>query len=123
MKAWIQRLRGTGQRSLNDLLADAMQKVSEVQSAHLSDLRVLIDKGLEREAQMTEMVKLAMEHQFYRPVVTSGRSENKMTAALAPEHLQDVEVFDDTEAMQQQEKELKELIAEQNDKGMHKVSA
>lgn len=129
MKEWIKLWLNTEQpskRDFEELAAAAMTSLADAQKAHISDLRVLIDKGHEREAQLAEMVKLAMESQFYRPTVTRGNAENKVTPAIAPEHLQDVTVFDEAEDAQmvkEQQEELSALLAEQNTQGMHKVGA
>ena len=128
MKEWIKRWLGTEKPSaqdFNDLLATAIETLGKAQAAHISDLRVLIDKGHEREAHLAKMVELAMEHQFYRPAIRAGEhAENKLTPAIAMEHLQDVEVFDpaeDAETVKAHEAELSALIAEQNAHGTHKV--
>ena len=122
MKDWIRRWLG-----IKTSLLPEFESRADAQKAHIADLRILIDKAHEREAQLAEMVKLAMEHQFYRPVVTRpSPGENKVSAALPAEHMQDVAVFDeqaDREQIEQQENELKNLIAEQNEAGSHKVGA
>jgi len=128
VKDWIRRWLATEKPSTRDfenLAAAAIESLAEAQKAHISDLRVLIDKGHEREAQLSEMVRLAMQHQFYRPSVTSSASgDNKQTPAIPTEHLQDVTVFDedvDREQIEYQEKELQTLINEQNEAGIHKT--
>jgi hypothetical protein len=130
VKAWIRRWLGTAQPSKHDfeeLLAASIEALGKAQAAHISDLRVLIDKGSEREAQLAEMVRIAMEHQFYRPTVTRGTNpDNKIASALPPEHMQDVTVFDsaeDEQMVKAQEAELAALITEQNERGAHKVAA
>jgi hypothetical protein len=130
VKAWIQRWLGTEKpltRDFEDLASAAIERLAAAQSAHISDLRVLIDKGHEREAELAGMVKLALEHQFYRPTVTGGKApENRITGSLPVEHMQDVAVFDETEdaaQIKEQQDNLMALIAEQNERGVNKVKA
>lgn len=127
MKDFIRRWLGISklsEKDSEDLLSEVIQTLAEAKNQHISDLRVLIDKGHEREAQLGAMVKLALEHQFYRPV-TTGKSADPQTPAIPPESLTDVTVFDETadaEIVQAQESELQALIQEQNEAGLHKVA-
>lgn len=129
MKDWIKRWLNTEQpskRDFEELAAAAVTSLAEAQKAHIADLRILIDKGHEREAQLAKMVELAMEHQFYRPAINGTRPDNKISAAISPDHLQDVAVFDekaDAALSKEQEEAFAELVREQNEKGLHKVEA
>lgn len=124
IQRWL-NIGGPRKKDFEDLAASAIEALAKAKDEHISDLRLLIDKSHQREAQLSEMVKLAMEHQFYRPVITGTRpAENRVSAALPPEALSDVQVYDekaDAELMQQQQEALKELIAEQNEQGLNKV--
>lgn len=109
---------------LADAVVGALGKLEVAQAAHISDLRVLIDKGQEREAQFAAMVKMAVEHQFYRPIVTGGKQpDNRISGGLPVEHMQDVAVFDEDEDAKQMKDELSALITEQNTQGVNKVTA
>lgn len=124
MKAWLQRWLNI-KPSLTTA-SDAAALLLEAKNAHISDLRVLIDKAQEREAELAAMVKLALDHQFYRPTISGKPSENKLTPLIPSEHLSDVAVFDpeeDAAEMKKQQDTLAELMREQNTAGMHKVSA
>lgn len=127
MKDFIRRWLGISklsEKDSEDLLSEVIETLAEAKNQHISDLRVLIDKGHEREAQMAAMVKLALEHQFFRPI-TSGKPAEPQAPAIPPESLTDVTVFDeaaDAEIVQAQESELQALIQEQNEGGIHKVA-
>jgi type IV secretory pathway VirB4 component len=132
VKDWIKRWLNTEKPSkhdFEDLASAAITSLADAQKAHISDLRVLIDKGAEREEKLAAMVQMAMEHQFYRPVISGKAPENKQTPAIAVEHLQDVATFDDAEDAEEIRKhdeltrELEALVIEQNEKGVHKVGA
>lgn len=129
MKDWIQRWLGIEKPSkhdFEDLAASAVEALAKAKDAHISDLRLLIDKGHDREAQLSKLVQMAMEHHYYRPTVTGTPSANHSTPAIPPEHLQDVEPYDeaaDTEMVREQQEELQALLAEQNEKGINKVAA
>lgn len=126
VKRWIS-IGNPSKREFEDLAASAVEALAKAKDAHISDLRLLIDKGHEREAELSGLVRMAMESKFYRPEVNSGKPpENRVSAGLPVEHMQDVAVYDeaeDAEMMRAQENELKELIAEQNEQGSHKVTA
>lgn len=135
MKRWLGIAPPSGtvpKRDFEDLAAAAIEAMGNSQKAHISDLRVLIDKAHEREAQLAKMVKMVMEDRFYRPVITGKPSENRTTAALPVEHLSDVAQFDEKEDAEQMRKqqakedelnrELEALMNEQNSEGINKVS-
>lgn len=123
MKRWL----GIAKSSTPDLaLAQALQ-------AHISDLRVLLDKSDEREAQLLAMIKAEHDARYFRPVITGKPAENKVSSAIPIEHLSDVETFDeksDSEQIAEQDRKAKELqdelnalVTEQNEQGLHKVEA
>jgi hypothetical protein len=131
MKRWLGIAPQSGtapKRDFEDLASAALEAFGDAQTAHISDLRVLIDKAHEREAQLAKMVQMVMEDRFYRPVVAGKPSENRTTAAMPVEHLSDVAQFDekeDAEQMRKQEELESELMAirdEQNSEGINKVS-
>lgn len=128
MREWIRRWLSIGQPSrkdFEDLAASAVEALAKAQQEHISDLRVLIDKGNQREAEMAAMVKLAMEHQFYRPAISGAKApENRIGLGMPGDALNDVAVFDevaDAELVKQQESQLAALITEQNRDGTNKV--
>lgn len=135
MKDWIRRWLGTEKpltRDFEDLGAAAIEALAKSKDAHISDLRVLIDKGHERETQLSRLVEMAMEHQFYRPQVTGARApENRAMPAIPADSMTDVAVFDeeeDAEHMRREQAqakilqdELAKLTEEQNEKGITKV--
>jgi hypothetical protein len=136
VKALLKRWLGIAKSSTADfseLAAATIESLAEAQKAHISDLRVLLDKSAEREAQLMEMVKAVHDARYYRPVVTGKLPENKSTPVIALEHLSDVEVFDekaDTDQIAEQDRKAKELqdelnalVTEQNEQGLHKVEA
>jgi hypothetical protein len=79
------------------------------------------------------MVQLVVEDRYFRPTVTGKTPENKVAGALPLDALSDVAEFDeagDAEQMRkhaEREKELEDelegLMNEQNEQGIHKVSA
>lgn len=129
MKDWILRWLGMGppsSKDFSDLAAVTIERLAAAQQAHISDLRVLIDKGHEREAQLAAMIKMALDHQFYRPTISGGTGQNKIEPVISGEAMTDVTVFDEEEdaaLMAEQQAELTKLIDEQNEKGAHKVEA
>jgi hypothetical protein len=68
---WL-NIGGPSKKDFEDLTATVIEALARAKDAHISDLRLLIDKGQEREASLSRMIELAMEHQFYRPVITGG---------------------------------------------------
>lgn len=131
MKDWIKRwlnIEPPSKADFEDLASASITALGNAQQAHISDLRILLDKAADREAQLAAMVKMVMEERFYRPVVTGKTPENKQTPAVPLEHLSDVHAFDeaeDTKQVAEQDeaaKELTELILEQNREGRHKVA-
>lgn len=46
-------------------------------------------------ARLMRMVEMAMEERFYRPTITGGVRENKLTPAMPADSLNDVTVFDE----------------------------
>jgi len=129
VKDYVKRWLGIGnpsKRDFEDLAASAVEALAKAKDAHISDLRLLIDKANEREDQLAKMVEMAMQHHYYRPTVSGKTEENKVPSGLPVEHMQDVTVFDETadgEMVRLQEEELSRLIAEQNTEGSHKVTA
>jgi hypothetical protein len=132
MKRWL-GIAKSSTADFSELAAATIESLAEAQKAHISDLRVLLDKSADRESQLMEMVKAVHDARYYRPVVTGKPPENKTAPAIALEHLSDVEVFDeesDTEQIREQDQKAKELqdelnalITEQNEQGAHKVEA
>jgi hypothetical protein len=132
MKRWL-GIEKSSTADFSELAAATIESLAEAQKAHISDLRVLLDKSAEREAQLMEMVKAVHDARYYRPVVTGKPSENKVSSAIPIEHLSDVETFDeksDTEQIAEQDRKAKELqdelnalVTEQNEQGLHKVEA
>jgi len=70
------------------------EKLQEAQKQHISDLRVLIDKGHEREAALVSIVQQTALQSRMPRVNPGERTENVITAAVALEHLSDVETYD-----------------------------
>jgi hypothetical protein len=132
MKRWL-GIAKSSTADFSELAAATIESLAEAQKAHISDLRVLLDKSAEREAQLMEMVKAVHDARYYRPVVTGKPAENKVSSAIPIEHLSDVETFDekaDTEQIAEQDRKAKELqdelnalVTEQNEQGLHKVEA
>lgn len=129
MKDWILHWLGIGKPSkkdFEDLATATVETLAKAKDAHIADLRILIDKGHEREEQLSRMVEMALQHQFYRPTVTGKASENRSAPAIPVDSLTDVAVFDeadDAALSKRQEDELQALIKEQNEQGVNKVTA
>ena len=75
---------------------EALRAVVEATEAHLRDLRVLVDQSCEREKDLTGMMRIVIEQQFYRPVITRP-GDNKTSPLMPAEQLQDVTTFDQAE--------------------------
>ena len=130
MKELIRRWLGTAQplkRDFEDLAASAIEALARAKDAHISDLRLLIDKGHEREEKLAGMVERFVQHQFYRPTITGGAiPENRGMPAVPAESLSDVAVYDeeaDAQQVKEHDTQLQKLIDEQNQYGEHKVEA
>src|SRR6266567_1756045 len=92
MKELIKRWLGTP--TLFDPAA-MFEKLQEAQKQHISDLRVLIDKGHEREAVLVSIVQQTAT-QGRMPRANSGeRTDSPQEPAIALEHLSDVNTFDE----------------------------
>lgn len=119
MKDWIKRWLSS---EVENLGVVAIEKLAAAKDAHISDLRVLLDKSAAREEQLSAMVKMVMEDRYFRPAIPGKPAENRTTAAVAPEHMQDVATFDEKSDQEQSEAEgvrqgelqaeLDELLAE-----------
>lgn len=99
MKAWIKHWFGIGkplppEGEIDALVAQVITKLADAQHAHISDLRVLLDKSAEREAQLAQMVQMVLEERFHRPIAPAS-APRPPASTLPPEHLQDVTVFDE----------------------------
>lgn len=115
MKVWILRWLGIAPQQQIDLI----EKLRLAQHEHISDLRVLLDKSSEREAQLAAMVERAFEQKFPAQRVQSAATENRTTSPIPPEHLTDVATFDSEEDDAQIRKEAREYLDAQNE--LHKI--
>lgn len=112
MKEWIKQWLGTP--TLYDP-AKLFDKLQEAQAQHISDLRVLIDKGNEREAALVSIVQQSVSQGRMQRVNPADRTENPVAPAIAPEHLSDVATFDeeaDAADLSRHDEKTKELQAE-----------
>lgn len=107
MKVWILRWLGIAPQQQIDLI----EKLRLAQHEHISDLRVLLDKSSEREAQLAAMVERAFEQKFPAQRVQSAGAENRTTSPIPPEHLTDVAAFDSEEDDKQIQKESEDFVA------------
>ncbi len=94
--------------------------IIEAKQAHISDLRVLLDRSTEREQELAGMIRMVMEERFYRPQSAGPLKENKIVPIIPHENLQDVVSFEgDQERVEAEgisfaeaEKEFSDIMSE-----------
>lgn len=117
---------------------DLLKQFVQAREEHVKDLRILLDKSSDREAELAGMVKMVMEERFYRPVITRDNTKPRQQAPLMPtESLNDTASFnsdEDTKRMQaheeltlELEKEFQSIFTEHHEaheeKGTNAISA
>jgi hypothetical protein len=131
MKRWLGIGPQVEKKDFEDLASAAIEALGRAQEAHISDLRVLIDKSHEREERLTGMLEIVVENRFHMPSPSGKPAENRVRPVIPPEQMTDVATFDekaDAEVIrlqEQREKELNDelaaLIGEQKEQGLNKV--
>lgn len=125
MRDWIKRWLGTPKPFSQEGLFNELQ---QAQRAHLSDLRVLIDKGHEREAMLASMLQESASRAKGQPA--AERRDNPVAPTVPLEHLSDVSTFSEEEdaadvarensRFDKLQTEFNELFEEQATEGIHK---